>query len=255
MFSEERQQEILDLLKKQGRVLVKDLAEHFGVSVDSIRRDLAFLEEKGLLKRTHGGAIPLAPVRQLPLSPEFRYADPKPWEEAIARVAASYVKADMAVFIWGGRLPVLMLPFLPEDVPLTVVTNSLTVAQSLRERKQTDTYLVGGRVKPSGNITDVLAMEQAGKFSLDVCFGTGGGFSERGVSTATPEVAAFGRKIAEQARRNILLIPHDRFGVDAFAHSVELSMIDLVITDEQTPAEAIARIRERGVEVVVAESS
>jgi DeoR family fructose operon transcriptional repressor len=252
MFSEERQRRIMEQLRKDGRVVARKLAEQFQVSVDSIRRDLDTLEQQGLLKRTHGGAVLLSEVRLMPPAPEDRYAPAEPWEDAIAREAALRIERNMTVFIGGGRLHVLMIRHLPREFSFTVVTNSLRTADALRQLDHVDTYLVGGQVKPSGNITDSLSVQFLRQFSLDLFFATGGGFSGRGISTATPEVALAQREAARLARKVIALIPHTRFGVDAFALSLKPDELDLVITDRETLEEEIARITELGVEVLVA---
>src|SRR3954471_16614640 len=99
MFAEERRQKIWELLQKRQRVLAKELAEMFGVSVDSIRRDLSIMEEQGLLKKTHGGAIPIPKVRTLPPPPAIRYGKASPYIRAIAKMAASYIQEGDTVFI------------------------------------------------------------------------------------------------------------------------------------------------------------
>ncbi|MCZ8515170.1 hypothetical protein O9H85_22665 [Paenibacillus filicis] len=95
-----------------------------------------------------------------------------------------------------------MLKFLP-DVSFTVVTNSIKVADTLKDRESLDVYLVGGKVKSTGNITDALANEFLQQFTIDICFVAGGGISKNGISTTTPEVAALGRTVVRTSRRNI----------------------------------------------------
>ena len=183
MFTEERREKILELLKKNGRVIAKDLAESFDMSIDSIRRDLSIMEKDGLLKRTHGGAIELARVRNLATKPLKRYSNGSVYEDAIAKIDFLYT-----VFIGGASIHYAMLKYLPET-SFTVVTNALEIASTLREYKNIDTYLIGGKVKPSGNMTDTLASELISRLSIDLYFSTGGGISLNGISTATPEVA------------------------------------------------------------------
>ena len=91
-------------------------------------------------------------------------------------------------FIGGASIHYAMLKYLPET-SFTVVTNALEIASTLREYKNIDTYLIGGKVKPSGNMTDTLASELISRLSIDLYFSTGGGISLNGISTATPEVA------------------------------------------------------------------
>ncbi|EJR54931.1 hypothetical protein IIM_01871 [Bacillus cereus VD107] len=251
MFTEERRENILELLKKDGRVIAKDLAERFDMSIDSIRRDLSIMEKDGLLKRTHGGAVELARVRNLAAEPSTRYSDSSIYEKAIAKVAASYIQEAESVFIGGASVHCAMLKFLPET-SFTVITNSIEVASKLRECKNIDTYLIGGKVKNSGNITDTLASESIGSFSIDVNFSTGEGISISGISTATPEVAYFNKRVSEIARRNICLAPHNKLGIDCFIKGESLKEIDLIITDEEASKETIQEFEKQGKQIVIA---
>lgn len=227
MFTEERREKILELLNTDGRVIAKDLAERFDMSIDSIRRDLSIMEKDGLLKRTHGGAIELTRVRNLAAEPTKRYSDSSIYEDTIARVAVSYIQEGDSIFIGGASVHNAMLKYLPE-VSFTVITNSIEIAGYLREYKNIDTYLIGGKVKPSGNITDTLASELISRFSIDLYFSTGGGISLQGIGTATPEVAYFSKRVSEIARRNICLVPHNKLGIDCFIRGESLKKLTLL---------------------------
>ncbi|MGZ9772751.1 DeoR/GlpR family DNA-binding transcription regulator [Bacillus toyonensis] len=251
MFTEERREKILELLKKDGRVIAKDLAESFDMSIDSIRRDLSIMEKDGLLKRTHGGAVELARVRNLADEPSKRYRDRSIEKDAIAKVAASYIQEGDSVFIGGASIHYAMLKYLPET-SFTVVTNSIEIASTLREYKNIDTYLIGGKVKPSGNMTDTLASELISRFSIDLYFSTGGGISLNGISTATPEVAYFSKTVSKIARRNICLAPHTKLGIDCFIKGESLIEIDLIITDGDASKETIQEFEKQGKEIVIA---
>lgn len=252
IFAEERREKIMEILNKEKRVLAKELAEKFQVSIDSIRRDLSIMEEKGLLKKTHGGAIPAMKVRQAPLPPEERYGDGTPEGNAIAKLAVSYIRENDTVFIGSGSLSYVLLKHLPDLMPLTIVTNSMRVADVLREREWINTYLIGGKVKPSGNMTDALANEFVRQFKFDIIFATAGGISENGLFVATPEVAAFGRAAGSLSRRNIGIATHHVLGNEGFAKSGPIENLDLLITDEEADPEAIERIQARGVKVIIA---
>ncbi|MGN4749113.1 DeoR/GlpR family DNA-binding transcription regulator [Bacillus cereus group sp. MYBK220-1] len=251
MFTEERREKILELLNTDGRVIAKDLAERFDMSIDSIRRDLSIMEKDGLLKRTHGGAIELTRVRNLAAEPAKRYSDSSIYEDTIARVAVSYIQEGDSIFIGGASVHNAMLKYLPE-VSFTVITNSIEIAGYLREYKNIDTYLIGGKVKPLGNITDTLASELISRFSIDLYFSTGGGISLQGISTATPEVAYFSKRVSEIARRNICLVPHNKLGIDCFIRGESLKEIDIIITDEEASKETVQDFEKQGKQVVIA---
>ncbi|WP_054025261.1 DeoR/GlpR family DNA-binding transcription regulator [Bacillus sp. FJAT-28004] len=254
MFTDERRDKIIELLQKNGRVLAKELADMFELSIDSIRRDLSIMEEKGLLKRTHGGAIPASKVRSTPLPPDLRYKEGAPHQDAISKLAASFIQEKDTVFIGSAGIHYGMLKFLP-DVPFTVVTNAIRVADALKDREAIDVYLIGGKVKSSGNISDTLANQFLRQFTLDLCFVTGGGISKNGVSTSSPEVASLGRTAVEISRKRICLAPHEKLGIDFFAKEGPITDMDLLITDNEASIAAIEDIENKGVKVLIAQSA
>lgn len=253
MFAEERREKILALLNEEKRVMAKDLAEKFQVSIDSIRRDFSIMEEQGLLKKTHGGAIPSVKVRHAPPLPEKRYSEGTPQGNAIAKLAVSYIRENDTVFIGSGSLSYVLLKHLPDQIPLTIVTNSMRVADVLKERQGVETYLIGGRVKPSGNITDVLANEFIRQFKFDISFVTGNGISEEGIFVATPEVGAFGRAVSAASRRRIGIATHHTLGNEGFAKAGRIEDLDLLVTDEDADPVTIQRIQALGIKVIVAQ--
>lgn len=190
-------------------------------------------------------------MRNLAAEPTKRYSDSSIHEDTIARVAVSYIQEGDSIFIGGASVHNAMLKYLPE-VSFTVITNSIEIAGYLREYKNIDTYLIGGKVKPSGNITDTLASELISRFSIDLYFSTGGGISLQGISTATPEVAYFSKRVSEIARRNICLVPHNKLGIDCFIRGESLKEIDIIITDEEASKETVQDFEKQGKQVVIA---
>mgnify|MGYP005753557095 CR=1 FL=1 len=252
LFTDERRGEILKVLEQDGRVLAKDLADQFNMSIDSIRRDLSIMEEQGLLKRTHGGAIPIASVRTMPRPPAKRFGDGTEHQNAIAKMAASYVKAHQTVFIGGASIHYVLLKYLPKDIPFTVLTNSLEVAYALRGSENISTFLIGGNVKTSGNMTDALANEFVRQFTVDLCFVTAGALSVKGLSTATPEVAIFYKTIYGNSKKLVAMFEHTKVGQEMFAGMYPVGKLDVVITDSETDKEKINALKAAGVEVLVA---
>ncbi|MGE6540970.1 DeoR/GlpR family DNA-binding transcription regulator [Bacillus luti] len=251
MFTEERREKILELLNKDGRVIAKELAESFDMSIDSIRRDLSIMEKEGLLIRTHGGAMELTRVSNLVAESSKRCSDNSIGEEAIAKVAANYIQEGDSVFIGGASIHYAMLKYLPET-SFTVITNSIEIASMLREYKNVDTYLIGGKVKPSGNMTDTLASELISRFSIDLNFSTGDGISLNGISNETPEVAYFSKTVCKIARMNICLAPHNKLGINCLINGESLKEIDLIITEEEASKETIQEFEKQGKQIVIA---
>ncbi|QHT61904.1 DeoR/GlpR transcriptional regulator [Paenibacillus lycopersici] len=257
MLAEERRQRILELLAADRRVIAKDLAGRFQISIDSIRRDLTIMEEQGLLQKTYGGAIPLSPlpkVRTLSQPRSIRYGEAAPHQDAISRYAASLIQMNDTVFIGGAGIHYGMLRHLPEDIPFTVITNALTIAENIRNRSHIESYLIGGKLRSAGDsLIDTIAFEMIGKFNYDIGFITGGGIALNGVSTSTPEGAALTRAVSEASRRTICLAPHEKIGVQMFAGSVQLHQIDLLITDQGASEKFVREIESRNIQVKIAD--
>ncbi|PKR83256.1 DeoR/GlpR family DNA-binding transcription regulator [Heyndrickxia camelliae] len=258
MLAEERRHKILDIIQKEGRVVAKDLADMFDISIDSIRRDLSIMEEQGLLQKTYGGAIlhnPTPKVRTLPQPESMRYGLAATHQNAISKLAASYINVHDTVFIGGAGIQFGMLKHLPSHFPYTIITNSMKIAEELRKRENITSYLIGGKLRcdSAGSMIDTLAIEMIRKFTLDISFITGGGIDSQGISTATPEGAAFTRAVSEISRKNICLAPHEKVGHRMFVMSAPMEAIDLMITDQGASETAIHEIKRKHVQVIFAD--
>lgn len=256
MFIEERHQEILNVLHKNGRINLAEIQELFAVSVDSARRDLRILEEKGLLKRTHGGAIPLQKVGTKPPA-DWTVRDIQeihPCYAAIAQKACSFIQENDTVFITSASVGFLMIRHLPSHISFTVVTNSIIIADELKARENITVFIVGGQLRSRGNCRDALAIEFVRKLNFDINFITGAGFSAKvGLSNGTPEIAAFQNAVIENSRKNIVLAPNTKIGFNGFIKVADPARFDLVITDWEALEEELSRIQDLGVEVIVVE--
>lgn len=255
MFAEERRDKILSILRLKGRILAKNLAEEFNVSIDTIRRDLASMENMGLLKRTHGGAVTLSKVRRLPVDSSIRFSEGTAHQNAIAKIAAGFIEDGDTVYIGGASIHYVLLKYLPLDKKYTVVTNSLTIAEKLKQLTNIETYIVCGNIKNEEGIVDALAVEFMRNIRIDVAFLTGGGLSAKhGLSSSTPEGAIFQRTVAEVSRKKICLANFDKIGVEFFSRTVEIKKLDIIITDWEAPEEEIKKIKETGVKVIIAKN-
>lgn len=252
MFAEERRQSILAKLKESKRIIAKDLVEEFHVSIDTIRRDLAIMEEDGTVKRTHGGAILPPQVRKRSSKPEVRFGEGTPQQNAIAKKAAFYINEGDTIFIGGGSIQYVLLKYLPTDIKYTVITNSLNIANKLIEFDNIEFYIVCGKVRKTGSIVDAFASELINTLRVDVAFLTCGGISaEHGMSTATREMAAFQKTVAQVSRKKICLAPYTKIGCEFFTRVMEVDKLDLLITDWEASQDEVDRIRECDVEVLI----
>lgn len=254
MFMEERQRQIAEQLQKEGRITIAQIAELYGISDESARRDLRLLEKQGLCTRTHGGAVSLQPLSVRP--PADRCFENMPVLEnyrAIAKLAAGMIRKNDTVYLTSGSLGYRMLPFLPHDFFYTLVVNSVDLAKELRSLSNADVYVAGGKMRPSGSMVDSLASSLISAMHFDLCFLTGLGFTVSfGLSNGTAETAAFQRAVLQNSRQKCLLIPGVKIGTDSFIKVCDAPIFSTVITDSDCPHDQLVQLKEACIPVLVA---
>jgi DeoR family transcriptional regulator, fructose operon transcriptional repressor len=251
MYAEERQAEIVQLARSQGRVDVTGLAEGFAVTAETIRRDLTTLERAGLLRRVHGGAIP---VERIGFEPALSARDAvlTSEKERIAKVALAEVPEDGAIILDAGSTTSRLAQILPVDRELTVVVNSAAIATILGPRPNLNVLVLGGRVRGKTLATvDDWALRPLADLYVDVAFmGTNGCSVERGLTTPDPAEAAVKRAMMHAARRSILLADHTKIGNDYLARFGSLADLDLLISDTGLNDDLVLDVEAEGVRVV-----
>ena len=255
MFMEERQQKIIDTIQRNGKITIAEIAKEYGISDESARRDLRLLEQKGMCKRTHGGAIRLQPVSvRPPVDRRFENMPVFDNYKAISCRAAEMIGENDTIYLTGGSLGYLMISSLPRDIRYTVVVNSVDIGKELRSFDNIDVYLAGGKMRQSGSLVDSLAAEFVSRMHFDLCFITGAGLTAAfGLSNGTDETAAFQRMVIKNSRRKCLLMPGAKIGVDSFIKVCEADVFDCIITDWDCVEDQIAAIEEKGTAVIVVE--
>ena len=253
MYAPERHQAILVKARTQGRVDVRNLAEELDVTPETIRRDLTVLERRGLVHRAHGGAIAIDRLSVEPdvSSRESMLASEK---ESIAKAALSEIPEGGSIILDAGTTTVRLAGLLPQDIELTVVTNSIPIAALLATRQNIQLHLLGGHVRPQ-----TLAMvgawpeDELKTLSVDVAFlGINGLTAERGLTTPDLEEARIKTALINASRRTVVLADHTKFGREDFGHVAHLDKVDTVITDSGIDNEHLLEIEMAGPDVVVA---
>jgi DeoR family transcriptional regulator, fructose operon transcriptional repressor len=251
MYAEERQQEILQQARTEGRVDVTELAEKFAMTAETIRRDLTTLERAGMLRRVHGGAIP---VERIGFEPALAARDAvlTAEKERIAKVALAEVPAEGAIILDAGTTTARLAQALPVDRELTVVVNSPAIAAILGVRANLNVLMLGGRVRGRTLATvDDWALRPLADLYVDVAFlGTNGCSVERGLTTPDPAEAAVKRAMIAAARRAVLLADHTKIGNDYLARFGSLADLDLLITDAGLNDELVLDVEAEGVRVI-----
>lgn len=253
MYAEERQQQIAQIIAEKGQISIGEISERYGISGESARRDLRALEQSGLCKRTHGGAIRLQQVSVLP--PRDRNFDQMPVfdnYDRIAERAAALIRPGDMVYLTGGSFGFLMLRHLPADLKCTLVVNNADIANRLRPFTNIDVYLAGGRMRQSGSIVDSMAVDFMSRLHFDLCFITGGGLTaDFGLSNGTDETAALQRQVIRNSRRKVLLMPSGKVGTDSFVKVCGAADFDELITDWDCVEDELIRLEEKGLAVTV----
>jgi DeoR family fructose operon transcriptional repressor len=242
-FSDQRKQAILQQLGAAGRVEVTGLAERLGVSGESIRKDLVQLESQGLLRRVHGGAVP---VQELSFEPAVSVrTSMAPEKAAIARAALAHVPPGGSILLDAGSTTAELAHVLPADRELTVYTNALPIALTLVARPLIAVHTLGGRLRPRTVAeVDHITARTLASINVDVAFlGTNALSFTRGLTTPDEAEAAVKRLMLGAAERRVFLVDHTKFGRKSLCQHAELSDIDLLITDsgvEDSHVEALA---------------
>jgi len=257
MFMEERQREIADIIEREGKITIAQITEQYDISEESARRDLRLLEQKGLCKRTHGGAIHPQPVGQhYSHYREFENMPVFPTYREIAKLAAGFIKENDVVYLTGGSFGHIILPYLPREFRYTLVVNSVDLAKALKPMENIDVFIVGGKMRPSGSVAGSFAIEFVRRIHFDLCLLTGAGLTAGfGLSNGTDETAAFQRAVLQNSRRKYLLLPGTKVGADSFIKVCDADAFDGILTDWDCPEDHISALEELGIAVTVAEET
>ncbi|MBQ6717564.1 MAG: DeoR/GlpR transcriptional regulator [Clostridia bacterium] len=255
MFIEERHNEIIEHLTKNGKITILEITDKYGISDESARRDLRILEQKGICKRTHGGAI--VPVQigfRPPANRDFDSMTVFDNYKEIAKIAVSKIKENDVVYLPSGSFGAIMISLLPRDISYTLVINSVDIGKSLRDFDNINTYVVGGKMRQSGSLVDSLATEFVSRLHFDLCFMTGSGLTANfGLTNGTDETASFQRTIINNSRKKILIIPSNKIGINSFVKVCDITCFDEIITDWDCIDKEKTAIVDTGVILTIAE--
>jgi DeoR/GlpR family transcriptional regulator of sugar metabolism len=240
VFADERQARIAEVVMTRGRARIGELARQFGVTEPTIRKDLSALQQRGMLKRTYGGALALHPI----VDREFagREATNRSGKESIAAACLDLLRDGDSVFLDSGTTVDALAHALAANSGqrrLSVLTNTLAVATTLADVPGIDCVLLGGQLQPiEGSVVGPLALENLQRFAFSVAFLGVSGFSELGISVGSLSEAAVKAAVIERARRVVVATDHSKVGATDFARISELDEIDVVVMDDTTPAVA-----------------
>lgn len=248
----ERQQWLVEHAREVGRLDVNEVAAKLDVARETVRRDLRILERQGLVRRVHGGAIP---VERLGFEGalETRRVDRSETKARIAEHALAMVGSAESVYIDEGSTCQAFAEHLVPVRPLTVITNALPVAMLMSPKPHVGVILLGGHVRSRtlGTI-DHWALRMLEDLVIDLAFlGTNGITLDRGLTCPDAAVAAVKSEAIGRSREAILLCDGAKFGVDSSYRFGEVRDLRTIVTDRSAGEGTLRKMRGSGVEVVV----
>ncbi len=249
MLVAQRRDLLLDRLRTEGRLVAKDLATEFGVSEDSVRRDLRELAAAGLCQRVYGGALPASPaLADYPTRQQVAVGS----KARVAAAAAALIQPGATVVLDGGTTTLAVVQALPADLRATVVTHSPTIAAALGAHEGVEIFLIGGRVfKHSMVACGAAAVEAAQAFTADLfLLGVTGIHFETGLTTGDADEAAMKRALSRRAAETYVLGSAEKIGAASQFSVLPLAEVTAVITDAAPDNRAVRDLADAGVEVL-----
>ncbi|WP_102798162.1 DeoR/GlpR family DNA-binding transcription regulator [Bowmanella denitrificans] len=249
MLLAERQSLILKELNHKGRVYAADLAQQLGVSEDTVRRDLNQLGERQMLRRVHGGALPM----QLDV-PDYadRLEVKHPAKQKRANAALAFIQPRQTILLNSGETCLYLAKAIPRDMPLTVVSACPLIACELVHHEKVEVILLGGTFfKPALRCVGTAATNTLRKMRFDSYFtGACALHPERGFSAKYLEEAEIMRVSVEQADQTIVMGGVDRLGLISNHQVANVRELDVLITDQDADAAIVQALQERNLQVV-----
>ena len=254
MLALERRRRIAESIRSRGAVSVSEMAEALGASEITLRRDLRVMAAEGVLVRTHGGAV-LADglVSEPSYSEKANQAAAE--KAAIARLAAGMIAPGDSIVMGPGTTTLALARLLVDFPELTVVTNSLLVAQALQPASRVEVILTGGTLRRAIHaLVGPATEESVRQLRASRVFISGNGLTaERGLSTPSPLVAAADRALAGAGQQTVVLADHTKIGLETMCPTVPVERISTLVTDAEVDPGQLAALRRAGVSVLVAE--
>lgn len=255
MLAFERRMALAELLKRNPVLTVDELARRFDVSSQTMRRDFQYLADRGLLTRTHGGAVARA-GEALGFEGGFklRVAERAAQKAAIARAALGLVTPGSTVMLDASTSVLALARRLPRDAELHAIVNALPIGTELSARPGVTTTLIGGTLRATSlSASGPLAETMLRRLFADTAFISARGLSlSRGFTEANPAESALKEIMIANSTRVVALVDSSKFGRTALSFFAPVTAVDIVVTDADADPAVLRGLRERGIDVVVA---
>ncbi len=251
MIVEERRQKVLELVNERGFMALNELAKALNASESTIRRDLDYWNQHGVIKRTHGGAMFRGDAQGMPALEE-RTSRETEEKAQIAKAAAARIQNGDSILIDGGTTTLELAKQLV-DRPLQIVTNSLPIANLFASSRETDLVILGGYVYPrTGVALGPLTIRMLDDIHVHQTIMSVGGISEHGLFNSNLLLVETERAMMRAADEVVVLADHTKIGQKALTFLCELAEIDTLIVDRGILPEQRKRIETAEVRLIVA---
>lgn len=254
MSKKDRVSKLMEILQEEDFVSVADLSQRLGSSMMTIRRDLEPLEQKGVLKRVHGGAMLQKNETNVP-SFTVRYERNTAEKNAIGRLAASLIQSESSVCFDAGTTTLAIVKNLPTPLHFTAITTGIRTSLELSQYRDVEIIQVGGSLDHSTlTICNEISTEFIKQFRADVTF-----LSTRAIDTNQGSFDNYlnlvgeKRALASIAKKVVVVADHTKFENTPLCLAIPLTDIDVVITDNKTEVKYVDALTKAGVEVLVAD--
>ncbi len=247
-----RRQLITEAVMAEGAMRIEDLTDRFGISLMTAHRDLDELVSRGLLRKTRG-IVSAAPTSLIESSDVYRSSRQSAEKQALAQAAMQFVEPGQAIFFDDSTTVLQMAQHLPAKVPLTAITNSLTLMNALKDIRDVTLLGLGGQFYNWCNaFIGRMTIHEISRLRADTLFMSMSAITDDMVFHQSPEMVETKRAMFDSAATRILLADHTKFGRRALHSFAALTEFDIVIVDDKTPAVHLDRMRSKGIKVIIA---
>ncbi|SCB35005.1 transcriptional regulator, DeoR family [Rhizobium miluonense] len=247
-----RRQMIAEAVMAEGSMRIEDLTDRFGISLMTAHRDVDELVSRGLFRKTRG-IVSAAATSLIESSDVYRANRQASEKKMIAAAAMQFIEPGQAIFLDDSTTVLQMASQLPAKVPLTAITNSLTLMNALKDMHDVNLLALGGQYYNWCNaFMGRMTINEINRLRADVTFISMSAIIDDVVFHQSPEIVDIKRAMFDSSARRILLMDHTKFERRALHSFAHLSEFDVVIVDEKTPAAHLERMRNKNINVVVA---
>ena len=251
LFAETRQQQILEKIRLNGRMLVNELAGQLQVTEVTIRRDLVCLQKNGLIKKTYGGAVLTAPP-EMNISVRYRQTRNLAAKRVVGKLAASLIKDNDLIYLEAGSTCYEIIPYLAQKKSITIICNSLYLMSRLNEMSQHQILLIGGQYRPQ-------RMDMVGP-NAEAAIAQLSGFKaftgadditiDSGISGSDVVTVSFAKLVLQRAHEVIFVGDHTKFDNPALYKIADIDELDYIVTDEAPSEQWLSAATQKSIKLV-----